>query len=555
MIGMEEKLREDIRNAFGQIHLDNERKMLGQRNLLSKAQGRQKAEKTWMAAGIIVAAAVFLVVNGILIGMNLTHVGNVPVTEPEYHTQPSETDALTKYPMSELLNGVESLLIEYDGQQFKDGGDSEEIKEFSGQITITNLVGNLSGDSILKITINHGSPDECAVEIFNNQTVSLNGIRYKAYISEKAYTMLWDYKRKYFEEGQPNQIMGLVEQISDEEDLNRLSANPFIYVEKFSEGFYAAAACYDNGVLCTPQGGVATGIRYRYYKTENELVTEYSMNLDAQNEKNGIFGACYMDGDWFEVAKLENQEGYRIRCITSMERSNYAQDVEGKEIETFLRLNTQYFIRLTDNRICIEDFREDSGEKKDPSSYCSLHGWDEQCTENMKVRDIYVAQNWIGKNVNDFAALESFFDETATVWFEDGNLFQTEESERNAYQINTSFSTLRFEVSTEADDNEIISVTLYGDHNYVTEDVWLGMNMEDVKKIMNIDDSAFFEKDGTLFSFFEKDGYLYEFSYRSMAGGNYWLYLSCVSNAAKIKDSTVKSFGEQMEEGRNIFAQ
>lgn len=352
------------------------------------------------------------------------------------------------------------------------------------------------------------------------------------------------------------------DKIENRLDLEKLKKQPNAYSIKLRNDMYFIVLAYNGDEHTESYSDAADRIDVGCYVTENDEIAGYDVQTFSVKDNDfSLIGVSNYNGSYYLVCKEKDSERYKITGLLW----DYSEELYCNEgICSDVRSHVQGFaVYSPDSGQSASEYPDgfwkvgykwESDIKRDPKSYCSEHDWDEICAKDMTVRDIYVTRNWIGGSAADYISLEGFFNEFALTGMENG-IAMSENPSEGAYQVNIRYAAAGFQVSTEVDSDEIISVTLYQDC-YVTEDVRLGMDMEEVKRIMDIDDDAFFELDGTLFSFFERDGYLYEFSYNyTGTGGQRVLGMSCISDAGKIKDSTVKSFGEKIGEGSNIFAQ
>ncbi len=346
-------------------------------------------------------------------------------------------------------------------------------------------------------------------------------------------------------------------QVNTLDDLEELMGAFNVYSKVLSQNQYLVVLPYNKDGVASSFEGQVSELRVGYFVVlENGDMAFTVIPLKGVGNAMESLGVTCCQDRWYLFGKLQTYMQYEVIDLENGDVEILDYD-EGVCREILVNNDIDYFAKGVDNYWLLGSEDVIVKEAKDPKTYCSNHGWDEMCTSTLSVRDIYVTPNWIGKSAKEFIELEVFFDDFVMTDFEDGKIFVSEDSSENAYQINMRLEELNFQVSTEPDSDEIIAVTLYGNHNYVTEDVWLGMNMEEVKKKMNIDDSAFFEEGVVKFASFERDGYLYELSFVVNSNGDYLLGFSCISNAAKINSSSVKSFGERLKEGglNAIYAQ
>lgn len=337
-------------------------------------------------------------------------------------------------------------------------------------------------------------------------------------------------------------------QVNTVENLEELMAASNVYSKVLSQNHYLVVLPYNEDGVADSFEGWVSELKVGYVEVlENRDMKLTVIPLEGMGNSMESLGVTYCQGKWYLFGQLQTYMQYEVIDLANggVEVLDYD---EGICREILVNDDIEYFAQGVDNYWLLSGGVAIEKEAKDPKTYCSNHGWDEMCTDTMSVRDIYVAINWIGKSAKSFIELELFFDDLVVTDFEYDSAAGPADSSESAYQINLSMSEPNFVVSTEPDSDEIIAVTLYGDHNYVTEDVWLGMELEEVKKRMNIDDSAFFEEGVVKFASFERDGYLYELSFVLDSNGNYLLGFSCISNGAKINSSSVKSFGERLKE-------
>lgn len=615
---MDEKIRNRVKSAYDGIVLEEELKRKAKKKLLAKARsGRKK-----FPYGIIVAAAVVVLLvlgNILLIQLNMEHGGNVPAVESTSSGEEKESVSNTQVTgldgietLEELKdfawnpnscvwemennfyvailcydeNGAECLPksnmtanIEYAYFLFDETG--AKIKEYRSSFSIENSEWKSIGAVFMngdwyEVTDSQKDGSDHYYEIYNvtspeksNYTRHPEDEETLSHIRTETY-----YFARYAEDGNGYMEVGILEneyygqladltQVNSRQDIENLIAQPEVYSIKFSDNIYFVVLAYRQNRRCSLYEQ-ADRIDINTYMTENdEIAARWESVRFSESSVVEYIGVSEYDGMLYLISKEKDTEKYRITALLH----NYEENLYCDEgICPDVYSNATFFARLvTEGETSYWQFGENIRRETDysPEVYCKKHDWDDKCTSDMTVRDIYVSRNWIGKSASKFIGLERFFGELVLTDHEGSDNY----SSQNAYQVNNRFACTNFQVSTEVDSDEIISVTLYGNHNYVTEDVWLGMSMADVKKNMGIEDSAFFEKDGYMYSFFEKDGYLYEFSYvKEPEAGNlpeyasypepeYVLSFSRISDAAKIKKSPVKSFGELMEEGKSIFAQ
>lgn len=345
--------------------------------------------------------------------------------------------------------------------------------------------------------------------------------------------------------------------VNSRQDLEQLIAQPEVYSVKFLDDMYFIVLPYRQNRRCSLLEQ-ADSIDIGTYKTDNDEIAGSWVSMhEAENSVVESIGVSNYDGSFYLISKEKDTEKYRITALFENYEEHFYCD-EG--ICPGVYSNADFFARLvTEGENSYWQIGSDMKAVRDysPESYCQKHGWDEQCTSDMTVRDIYITRNWIGKSVSKFIGLEPLFGAPVQTVFETGDKDGMGDPE-NAYQVNNYYECTNFQVSSEPDSDEIISVSLIGNHNYVTEDVWIGMSMAEVQSKMGMDDSAFFEKGGYMYSYLEKDGYLYEFIYAEEAVGanlppyasypkpDYVLNYARISDAAKITESSVKSLGESM---------
>lgn len=610
---MDEKIRNRLKNAYDGVVLDEELRREGKKELLAKARrGRKKFP--YGAAAVVAAALVLAIGNIWLIRLNMNHGENVPAAESTFSGEQTESGSVAAVvglddienlseledfawtPNScvwEMENNFYVAVLCYD----ENGADCLPKSNLTARIEYAYFLFDESGAKITQYRESFRIEDGAWIKIGavyldgdwyevrdrqNNNGTHIYEIynitspwksNYARYLEDEENVALIRentyYFAQYAEQGNGYMTVGILEnedygqisgleQINSRQDIENLMAQPDTYSLKLREDMYLVALAYLDNTRC---GGdeKADRIDIGCYVTENdEIAARNEWSFDTDNSDMEYIGASNYDGSYYLIGKEKGSERYIIRGLFWDYEERLYRD-EG--ICSDVYSNAQFFAGLVTepggvywqvggNMLPQTDYS--------PESYCESHDWNDRCTSDMTVRDIYVTRNWIGGSALKFIGLERFFGELVQTQFETGDETGMVSAEY-AYQVNQYYECAGFTVSTEPDSDEIISVTLYGNHNYVTEDVWLGMSMADVKKNMGIDDSAFFEKDGYMYSFFEKDDYLYEFSYvKEPEVGNlseYVLSFSRISDAAKIKTSPVKSFGELMEEGKSIFAQ
>lgn len=369
-----------------------------------------------------------------------------------------------------------------------------------------------------------------------------------------------------------------LDEVQTPEELKALADSSNAYVLELESNFYIAVLCYgQNGEPCLPSDNMTTKIKHTYFWfNDTSEKPEKMYGVERTGDKWKSLGAVFINDDWYEVwdsSKEGADHYYEIFNITSPHKSSYARHPEDGETTEYIRSNATFFARLAaeDGALYwqVGDNIE-SGTDYSSKSFCEKYSWDEQCTKDMTMRDIYVAENWIGKKVSQFNGLERFFKEAVQKESVTGDLSGAG-STGNAYQTDYYFECAGFRVSAELGSDEIISVALITEHDYVTENVWIGMDMEQVRKNMGMNEEAYFEYGGNMFAAVERDGLLYEFQfqkekigenlppYASYPAPDYVLTYAKISDAAKIKTSSVKSMGEHLfgdghslEEGKDI---
>lgn len=618
---MDEKIRNRVKSAYDGIVLEEELRQKAKKKIIARVH-RQSHKK--LSYGIAAAAVVVLLVLGniLLIQLNIGHERDVPAAEST--SSGGETESVNNIQVTELdsietltelenfawtpnscvweiqnnfyvailcydENGAECLPksnltanIEYAYFLFDESGG--KIKEYRSHFSIENSEWKSIGavfmnDDWYEVTDSQKDGSAHYYEIINVTSPEKSSYARHPEDEETLYKIQTNtrYFARYAEDGNgymevgnlANEYYGQITDftaVNSRQDLEKLIAQPEVYSIKLLEDMYLVVLPYRQNRRCSLREQ-ADRIDIGCYKTDNdEIAASWVSMREAENSVVEDIGVSNYNGSFYLIGRDRDTERYVITGILwDYEEKLYCDEGICPEVYS----NAQFFARLiTEPAGLYWQVGEDMRGLTDysPEFYCENHDWDEKCTSDLTVRDIYVTRNWIGGSAMKFIGLERFFGELVLTDHESGDSYSANSSE-NAYQINNRFICVNFQVSTEVDSDEIISVTLYGDHNYVTEDVWLGMRMEDVKAAMDIPDSAFFEKDGYIYSFFEKDGYLYEFSYVEESVGSslpdyasypapeYVLSFSRISDAAKIKESTVKSFGELMEEGKSIFAQ
>ena len=627
---MEDKIRNKVMQAYDGIVLEEQLKRQAKRNILGKAQrgGRRK-----ITYGVVVAAAVVIFIFGniLMIQFNLEHgrnvatpettsfmgeetVNNIQARELRDIQTLAELEELALSPNSYVRelednfyiavlcydeNGEACLpesnmtaRIEYAYFLFDESGAIKEWMQLQYDFDIESKVYQSIGAVFMngdwyEVRDSKKDGSEHYYDIFNITSPYMsNYARHPEdeetvqYIGSNTY-----YFAKYAEGGNGYIEVGVLDdeydgQITDftavnsRQDLEKLIAQPEVYSIKLLNDMYFVVLPYRQNRRCSLNDRADT-IVIGCYKTENDEIAGYWESLRvAENSVVEYIGVSNYDGDFYLISKEKDTEKYRISALLwNFEEHLYCD--EG--ICPGVYSNATFFARLvTEGENSYWQLGENIRRETDysPEVYCKKHDWNEQCTSDMTVQDIYVTQNWIGKSALKFKGLEPFFDEPVQTEFVTGDKSGMGSLE-NAYQVDYHFACLNFHVSTEVNSDEILSVTLFGNHNlYVTEDIWLGMSVEEVKSKMGIDDNAFFQHEGSMYSYFEKDGYLYEFiymeepvrenlpPYASYPKPDYVLNYAKISDAAKIIKSPVKSLGELMfgdshslEEGKSIYAQ
>ncbi len=623
---MEDKIRNKVKSAYEGIALEEELKSQAKKRLLAKARSRRKgSNKIYKMAAAAAVAALLVVGNIFLIQMNMTHERKVPATESTSFTGETESESTVQTTALDSIenlkeledfawtpnsvvrelennfyvailcydeNGEECLpksnmsaRIEYAYFLFDDAGmmlkqyrQSFQIE--SGQWKSIGAVF-MNGDWY-EVTDTKKDGAEHYYEILNVTSPEKSSYARIPEDEETIYRISADtfYFARYAEDGNGYMEVGMLDndyygQIKDfsmvhsRQDLEKLIAQPEVYSVKFLDDMYFIVLPYRQNRRCSLLEQ-ADSIDIGTYKTDNDEIAGSWVSMhEAENSVVESIGVSNYDGSFYLISKEKDTEKYRITALFENYEEHFYCD-EG--ICPGVYSNADFFaILVTEGGNSYWQIGSDLKATTDysPKGYCQKHGWDEQCTSDMTVRDIYVTRNWIGKSVSKFIGLERFFGEPVQTEFETGDKDGMGDPE-NAYQVNNYYECANFNVSSEPDSDEIISVSLIGNHNYVTEDVWIGMSMAEVQSKMGMDDSAFFEKGGYMYSYLERDGYLYEFIYVEEAVGanlppyasypkpEYVLYYAKISDAEKIMDSSVKSLGESMfgdfhslEEGKN----
>lgn len=623
---MEDQIRDKVVCAYGGVVLEEELKRQAKRNILEKAQrgGRRK-----FIYGVVAAAAVviFVLGNMMLIRFNLRHGENVPIMETTSSAEEETTgniqakalgDIQTLTELEELSFAANSYVwnlennffvailcfdengeaclpksnmtarIEYAYFLFDESG--VKLKEWQENFDIESKEYQSIGAVFLngdwyEVRDSKKNGSEHYYEVYNVTSPEKSSYARHPEDEETVYRISSNtyYFARYAEDGNGYMKVGVLDNeyygqipdftgVNSRQDIEQLIAQPEVYSIKLLNDLYFVVLPYRENRRCS-LNDQADRFDIGCYKTENDEIAGYWESLrEAENSVVEYIGVSNYDGDFYLISKEKDTEKYRITALLwNFEECLYCDEGICPEVYS----NAIFFARLvTEGETSYWQFGENIRRETDysPEVYCKKHDWDEQCTSDMTVRDIYVTKNWIGESALKFKGLEPFFDEPVQTEFVTGDKSGLEGSE-NAYQVDYHFTCLNFHVSTEANSDEIISVTLFGNHNlYVTEDIWLGMSMEEVKSKMGIGDNAFFEHEGFMYSYFEKDGFLYEFVYMEEPVGenlppyasypkpDYVLNYAKISDADKITASPVKSLGELMfgdyhslEEGKSIY--
>lgn len=613
---MEDKIRVKVINAYGGIVLEESLKRRAKGALIKKAQ---KSGRTKFLHGIMAAAAVVIVVflNIMLIRFNLGHeempieavstenkgqtIRTVEMKELDEIQTPEELKKLAESSNAyvlELENSFYVAVLCYDrnGEPCFPGNNTTATIEYvyfdfekqnadeKGTFTVEDMskknVGVVFWDGDWYEVWEEGL--DFYYELYN--ITSPHRSNYPRY-PEDEETMAYIRANTVFFAGKAEEdgylTVGRMERADDGEKLDypdidsrrtleNLIAQSDVYSVKFTNDTYFVVTAYRQNKRCSLNER-ADSILMGCYVTENDEIAAKRESLQiAETSVVDYIGASSYDGDFFLISKEKDTEKYRIETLRwDFYETMYCDEWLCPDVYA----NATFFARLvTEDGALYWQFGEniESGTDYSSKSFCEKYSWDEQCTKEMTLRDIYVAKNWIGGSAAKFAELEHFFKEPV----------QTEHvtadksgagSKENAYQTDYYFECAGFRVSTEPGSDEIVSAALLTDHDYVTENVWIGMNMESVRKNMGMNDKAFFEYNGNMFATVEQDGLLYEFQFQEEKVGenlpphasypapDYVLTYAEVSDAAKIKTSSVKSMGEHMfgdghslEEGKDF---
>lgn len=621
---MEDKIRDKVARAYGGIVLEEGLKRRAKRNILEKEQrgGRRK-----FIYGVVAAAAVVIFVLGniLMIRLNLEHERGAAMME----TTPSAEEETTGNMQARALEDIQTLAeleelsfaansyvwnlennfyvailcydenneaclpknnmmarIEYAYFLFDESG--AKLKEWQENFDIESKEYQSIGAVFIngdwyEVRDSKKDGSEHYYEVYN--VTSPEKSSYARHpedeeiinrISSSTY-----YFARYAEDGNGYMEVGVLDneyyrQVSDfievnnRQDLEQLIAQPEVYSIKLLNDLYFVVLPYRQNRRCSLNDQADT-IVIGCYKTENDEIAGYWESLrEAENSDVEYIGVSAYDGDFYLISKVKDTEKYYISALLwDFEESLYCDEGICPDVYA----NATFFARLAaeDGALYwqIGDNIE-SGTDYSSKSFCEKYSWDEQCTKDMTTRDIYVAENWIGKKVSQFNGLERFFKEAVQKESVTGDLSGAG-STGNAYQTDYYFECAGFRVSAELGSDEIISVALITEHDYVTENVWIGMDMEQVRKNMGMNEEAYFEYGGNMFAAVERDGLLYEFQfqkekigenlppYASYPAPDYVLTYAKISDAAKIKTSSVKSMGEHLfgdghslEEGKDI---
>ncbi len=621
---MEDKIRDKVIHAYDGIVLEEKLKRQAEKTLFEKAQ---KGSRTRYIYGVAAAAAVVILVfvNIMLIRFNLGHGEHLPVTGTTSNVSKEET--IRNIQMKEL-DEVQTP------EELKALADSSNayVLELESNFYIAVLCYGQNGEPCLpsdnmttKIKHTYFWFNDTSEKPEKMYGVERTGDKWKSlgavFINDDWYEV-WDSSKEgadhYYEifnitsphkssyarhpeDGETTEYIRsnaiffvakagedgncltvgcMEEEVGGEETgyvtvdsrqvLENLIAQQDVYSIKLLNDTYFVVTAYRQGKRCSLNER-ADIIEISSYVTENDDIAAKWESLKIA-ESSGVeyIGVSAYDGDFYLISKVKDTEKYYISALLwDFEESLYCDEGICPDVYA----NATFFARLAaeDGALYwqIGDNIE-SGTDYSSKSFCEKYSWDEQCTKDMTMRDIYVAENWIGKKVSQFNGLERFFKEAVQKESVTGDLSGAG-STGNAYQTDYYFECAGFRVSAELGSDEIISVALIAEHDYVTENVWIGMDMEQVRKNMGMNEEAYFEYGGNMFAAVERDGLLYEFQfqkekigenlppYASYPAPDYVLTYAKISDAAKIKTSSVKSMGEHLfgdghslEEGKDI---
>lgn len=623
---MEDKIRNKVRKAYDGIVLEEGLKRRAKEKILQRAQadGRRK-----IIYGVAAAAAVVLLIAGnfMLIRFHAEHEEKIPATEAQPTDEQQETvidvsirelseirtleelEEMTFSPnclVRELENKFYVAVLCYDenGEPCPRKGDNTagieyayflfdesgaKLKEWQDTFDIENNGYQSIGavyinDDWYEVRDSKKDGVEHYYEIFNitspeksNYARCPEDEETVALIADGTYyfvTYAQDGGGYIKVEGGDDEYYGQMYDLSNvnsRQDLEKLMTQPGVYSVQLSDDIYFAAMAYRQNWRCSPDGQ-PDRFDFGCYRTEGNEIAAYGLSVrKAESSILEYIGLSGYDGTFYLIGKEKDTEKYRISILLeNWEEQLYCDEGICPEVYS----NAAFFAGLVREGDRLywqlgEDIRRNADYSS--KSYCEAHGWAEQCTSRMTVRDIYVAKNWIGGSTAVFTDLKHFFKENVRTEYVTGDL-DGGGSEKDAYQTDYYFECMGLRVSAEAGSDEIISATVFADHDYVTEDVWIGMDMEKVKQKMDMAEEAFFKQDADMYASVERDGYLYEFRfteepigsnlppYASYPAPDYILSYAKVSNAAKILKSPVKSLGEAMfgdshslEEGKVMY--
>lgn len=613
---MEDKIRDKVIHAYDGVVLEDTLRQKAKNKILEKARVGEKKKVTY---GIVAAAAVaiiFILGNILLIRLNLGRKENVPVTETESknsNTEVSLADIQSHEDLDIFALASNSYVLElrdefyvaiscYDENGEKCRPESgitakieyayfwfdEQQKNFAvGVVTAQDMSRKNIGAVFIngdwyEVWDSAKEGDDHYYEVFN-----ITSPEKSSYARHPEDAETTEYIRSntifFAETGEDDGYLtvGRIEGGDDAEKtgyvtvdsrqaLEKLIAQQDVYSIKLLNDTYFVVMAYRQDKRCSLDEWADT-IEISCYVTENDdIAAKWESLWIAGNSVVEYIGVSCYDGDFYLIAKEKDTERYRITALLwDFEEHLYCDEGICPDVYA----NATFFARLvTEDGALYWQIGENIGNGADYSSkgFCEKYSWDEQCTKDMTMRDIYVAESWLGGSAAKFAGLEHFFKEPVQTEYVIGDESGADNKE-NAYQTDYYFECAGFRVSTEPGSDEIVSAALLMEHDYVTENVWIGMDMEQVRKNMGMNDGAFFEYGGNMLASVEQDGLLYEFQFQEEKVGenlpphasypapDYVLTYAQVSNAAKIKTSSVKSMGEYMfgdghslEEGKDF---
>ncbi len=460
---MEDKIRDKVARAYGGIVLEEGLKRRAKRNILEKEQrgGRRK-----FIYGVVAAAAVVIFVLGniLMIRLNLEHERGAAMME----TTPSAEQETTGNMQARALEDIQTLAeleelsfaansyvwnlennfyvailcydenneaclpknnmmarIEYAYFLFDESG--AKLKEWQENFDIESKEYQSIGAVFIngdwyEVRDSKKDGSEHYYEVYN--VTSPEKSSYARHpedeeiinrISSSTY-----YFARYAEDGNGYMEVGVLDneyyrQVSDfievnnRQDLEQLIVQPEVYSIKLLNDLYFVVLPYRQNRRCSLNDQADT-IVIGCYKTENDEIAGYWESLrEAENSDVEYIGVSAYDGDFYLISKVKDTEKYYISALLwDFEESLYCDEGICPDVYA----NATFFARLAaeDGALYwqIGDNIE-SGTDYSSKSFCEKYSWNEQCTKDMTMRDIYVAENWIGKKVSQFNGLGTVF--------------------------------------------------------------------------------------------------------------------------------------------------